>query len=183
MKFNKIKCWVLPFGHNNSQQCWKGRVPDKSPVEKQGLGMLLSSCRTSSRCAQVAKNAKGILACVKNCVQQDQSNDCPLYLALMRHLRSCVQFWAPHNKKDIEGLEGVQRRARQLGKALEQKSDEEQLRELESLNLEKMRLKGDFTTLYNYLKGGCSQGGGPSFFPGNKSQDQKKWSQVVPQEV
>ncbi|XP_027560848.1 centrosome-associated protein CEP250-like [Neopelma chrysocephalum] len=39
-------------------------------------------------------------------------------------------------KKDIEGLQRVQRRARELGKVLEHKSDEEQLRELRVFNLE-----------------------------------------------
>ncbi|KAJ7405067.1 hypothetical protein BTVI_70297 [Pitangus sulphuratus] len=141
LRFSEAKCHVQHLGHNNPMQSYRLGTEwlESCPAEKD-LGVLVDSgLKMSQQCVQVAKKASDILTWIKNSVaSRIRALIVPMYLALMTsHLKSAVQFWAPHDKKDIEVLEQVQGRATKLVEGLEHKSYKEWLRELGCLTWRK----------------------------------------------
>ena len=76
-----------------------------------------------------------------------------LYGSYFRHFEYCIQFWTPINVKDVDMLEGVQKRVTKMIPSLRNLSHEERLKRLGVFSLRRRRLRGDLIEVFKVTHG------------------------------
>lgn len=153
--FNKAKCLILHFEYNNPLQCYRlGHSGWKVTQKKKTWKCWSTAAEPEPAVPGWPRGPRaswpGSAKRVSSRTREVQS---PV-LCVRTHLKSCVQFWGSHDKRDVEVLE---RRTTELVEALQPKYCGERLMELGLFSLEKNRLRGDLIDLFNCLKGIYSQ--------------------------
>ena len=86
-------------------------------TQERDLGVVLQNdLKCSKQCLEAVSTANRVLGMIRRSFSvRDKNFILQLSKSLVRpHLKNSIQAWRPHFQKDIELLEGVQRRATKL---------------------------------------------------------------------
>ncbi|XP_051873382.1 RNA-directed DNA polymerase from mobile element jockey isoform X2 [Pristis pectinata] len=157
MRFNVEKCAVVHFGSRNKRVDYylEGEKIDSAVVQRD-LGVLVQdTLKVNHQVGSVVKKANAMLAFIsRGIVYKSKDVLMRLYAALVRpHLEYCVQFWAPHLRKDVLTLERVQRRFTRMIPGMKGLKYDERLSALGLYSLEYRRMRGDLVATFKMLTG------------------------------
>ena len=122
--------------------------------EEKDIGVIVSNTlKPSAQCAKASKKANSILRQMSRSVHyRDKDVWVYLYTTYVRHhLEFSVQAWSPWYVKDVDLLEGVQKRAVNMIVGLRSSTYEGKLREVGLTTLRERRVRGDMIQVWKYL--------------------------------
>jgi hypothetical protein len=161
LQFNSSKCKILHIGRNNIREKYtmdengEPRVLETTELEKD-LGVQIDPELKFSRHTEIQVNkANRILGMIRRTFEFINAETMKkLYTALVRpHLELCNSVCNPMLQKDINLLEGVQRRATRMVPELKGLDYEDRLRRLKLPSLQYRRARGDMIEAYKHLQG------------------------------
>lgn len=157
MLFNIDKCTVMHLGSKNRQCDYKiGDQSIRKSKTERDLGVIMDcSGKSTEQCIMAVKKANVVLGMIKRNIHfKSKEVIVRLYKALVRpRLEYCIQVWCPYLKKDIDILEGVQRRATKMIEGYQELCYEDRLNYTGLIKLEKRRARGDLIQVFKIIKG------------------------------
>ena len=157
LEFNVDKCKVIHFGRNNPNATYA--ISDKNlkeVKEEKDLGVIVNQdLKAANQCAVAVKAANRTLGLIKRTFSS-RSKDIilGLYKSLVRpKLEYCMSVWKPHYRKDIDLLEGVQRRSLKVIDGFNVLCYEDRLSAVHLTSLETRRIRGDLIEVYKIMHG------------------------------
>ena len=157
MEFNVDKCKIMHLGKTNPKHTYTMDGSNLTiTTEEKDLGVLVDDkLKFDKHIRGIVNKANRILSLIRigfTCL--DMKMFMNLYPVLVRpHLEYCVQVWSPHLEKDINLLEGVQRRATKMVPQLKNLPYEERLKKLKLTTLRERRIRGDMIETYKLITG------------------------------
>jgi hypothetical protein len=131
-----------------------GQYPVSESVCEKDLGVYIDPCLSfQHHISEKVKTANKIVGAIRRSFRYlDQNTFCLLYKSLVRcHLETSVAVWCPATERDIDLLEGVQRRATKMLPGMKSLSYEARLRKLKLPTLKYRRTRGDMIETFKIL--------------------------------
>ena len=157
MDFNADKCKVMHLGNKNLLANFEiNNSYLTETTEEKDLGVIISrNMKVGPQCVQAVKNANKVLGMIKRTFDvRDKNVVINLYKSLVRpHLEYCMSAWRPYLVKDIDLLEGVQRRATKLVQEFPDLSYYDRLKKSNLTSLETKRIRGDIIEIFKIYHG------------------------------
>ena len=155
MEFNPGKCKCVHFGHANPKHEYTmGAQKIAHSTEEKDLGVVINQTLSPSHhIATCVSRANRIVGLIKRTYEnKSKRNIIALYKSLVRpHLEYCIQEWRPHNQKDIDNLEGVQRRMTKMINGIGGDEYNLRLSKTKLLSLEMRRLRSDLIEVFKIM--------------------------------
>jgi hypothetical protein len=161
MQFNHKKCKVMHFGRSNAKNVYSmgGHMLEATESERDIGVVIANNLKAGENCAKAAKTAMTVLGQIKRSFKYRDKKVFPaLYTRYVRpHLEFSSAAWSPHQQKDIDMLEKVQKRAVNMVNGLGGLEYDEKLAALGLEPLADRREFADSLLMFKILNGYCSE--------------------------
>ena len=157
MEIHPTKTLVLHFGHNNEKyEYTMNGAKINTVASARDLGVIINdSCKPSEHVTSITKKANGVLSQLnRTMISRNREVVINLYKIFVRPiLEFAVVAWSPWERKDIDALEKIQRRATRMIPGLGKLPYEERLKACGLTTLECRRVRGDMVEMYKITNG------------------------------